>query len=72
MERQGRFAIIRVLVDENACESDAGACDWFSGLLSEHEDVIDWGYVHDEDGHATRPELVDVPKDYIEGDLYSL
>jgi len=65
-------ATIRVAVNAEACENSvAGACDWFTGLLSENEDVFDWA-------HGSRknvfppPKLVEVnEKRYEEGDLFS-
>ena len=39
-------ATIRVAVYAQACgNTTSGACEWFSGLLSENLDVLDWGYV---------------------------
>ena len=42
-----------------------GACDWFSGLLSDNPDVIDWGYVD----HKADPHEKELAKDYQEGDV---
>lgn len=63
--RKAYVATVKVMVKAEACENQAGACDWFSGLLSENPDVVDWGYVD----NKTHPKQVQVPKDYEEGDL---
>ena len=64
--RQAFVGTVKVLVKAEAClNSVSGACDWFSGLLSENEDVIDWGYInHEKDPH---PALIG--DGYKEGDL---
>lgn len=68
-KKGGAFiATVRVLVKEEACENNAGACDWFSGLLSEHPDVVDWAYVKP----SKYPQKVRVPEEYEEGDLLNM
>jgi len=64
-------ATICVAVDAEACgNSVAGACDWFSGLLSENKDVFDWSYGSRKNSYP-EPKLVEVnEKRYKEGDLF--
>jgi predicted neuraminidase len=63
-------ATIKVAVRAEACGSPQGACDWFCGLLSENEDVLDWGYVP-ENGVHPMPKLVKIDESqYKEGDLF--
>lgn len=65
------LATIRVAVDAEACgNSEAGACDFFSGLLTENKDVFDWA-------HGSRKNSFPMPKPieinletYKEGDLF--
>lgn len=60
-------ATVKVLVKASACETQAGACDWFTGLLTENPDVIDWGYM----SHKKDPHEVILPRNYTEGDLFN-
>ena len=60
-------ATVTVLLKADVCESEGEACDWFSGLLSENADVLDWGYLRKGDDWPP-PALVEVPDDYDEGD----
>lgn len=74
---EGYLVSARILISKDACDSQAGACDFMSGMLSDNRDVIDWGYepipnpkvkgglVH------PMPQLVKIPKIYHEGDLFS-
>lgn len=69
------IATIRVMVSADACQnSQAGACDYFSAMLSENADVIDWGYEPDRPskngGPCPKPQLVHAPEPYCEGDLF--
>ena len=63
---------IRVAVNAEACgNSEAGACDWFSGLLSENKDVFDWSYGARKNSYP-KPKLVEVnEEEYKEGDLFT-
>lgn len=65
-------ATVRIAVDADACNNSVdGACDWFSGLLSENEDVFDWAH-GSRKGSYPLPKLVEVDgKKYREGNLFS-
>ena len=59
------IATIKVAVKAEACGDQSGACDWFSGLLSENPDVIDWAYRNPQ----SDPHEYNLPENYQEGDL---
>jgi predicted neuraminidase len=65
-------ATIRVAVRAEACDYTVdGACDWFSGLLSENSNVFDWAH-GSENGVHPKPKLVEVDETlYEEGDLFT-
>jgi hypothetical protein len=65
------LATIHVAVRAEACDdNEAGACDWFSGLLSENKDVLDWSYQR-KGKTWPPPKLVEVKEPYTEGDLFT-
>lgn len=49
-------ATVHILIQAPGVEDHFGACDWFSGLLRDHDDVFDWSYLavasEDFDGHG--------------------
>jgi predicted neuraminidase len=65
-------ATVRIAVNAKTCGNTvAGACEWFSGLLSDNNDVFDWAY-GSRKGVYPYPKLVEVDeKKYEEGDLFS-
>ena len=64
-------ATIRVAVDAKACGNlTHGACEWFSGLLSDNTEVFDWAY-GSRKGSYPKPKLIEVDaRKYAEGDLF--
>jgi hypothetical protein len=65
------LATVHILVPAEVVESQAGMCDWMSGLLSENEQVVDWSYAHDSSG-VREPEHVVLADPYEEGDFLPL
>lgn len=46
MVQKTYIATIQIVIHSNQeLESEAQACDWFSGLLTEHEGILDWSYL---------------------------
>ena len=39
------IATIQVVLRPDVVDSVDAACDWFSGLFSDNEEVLDWGYL---------------------------
>jgi hypothetical protein len=64
-------ATVRIAVPAEHCNnSQAGACDWFTGLLSENPQVFDWTHGSRKGSHPM-PKLVEVNAEkYNEGDLF--
>ena len=60
-----------VIHPRSGVESQAEACDWFTGLLSENGEVLDWSYLK-VGGQFTGPtrRIVDL-QSYAEGDLFT-
>jgi hypothetical protein len=65
------IATVQVVLKPGTVESQVGACDWFSGLLSEHEDVLDWQYLPI-GGTRLYPseKIVNDDDFYLEGDAF--
>ena len=56
-------ATVHILLPRDV-QDEASACDWMSGLLTEHSRAQDWTYAN-----AGGPHEIDVPVDYAEGDF---
>jgi hypothetical protein len=46
MTRRTYIATVQIIIDPDAgVTNEAEATDWFSGLLSDNDQVFDWGYL---------------------------
>jgi len=67
------IATVQIVISPiQAVDSQAAACDWFSGLLSENPKVLDWQYLK-LGGQRLFPNAVYVDTDleYQEGDAFN-
>ncbi len=65
------IATVQIVIKPGEVNSEAEACDWFSGLLSENEGILDWQYLPI-GGSLLSPseKIVSEIKDYEEGDAF--
>jgi hypothetical protein len=68
MTRRTFIATVQIIISPDAgVTSEAEAADWFSGLLSDNEQVFDWSYLK-VGGQYLYPTSIQVdPKNYQEG-----
>lgn len=56
---------------DSGVEDKAGACDWFSGLLTENKEVLDWSYLKLGGQFLTPSKRLSVDlDDYNEGEIF--
>ena len=67
--RKGYVLTVKIILNAEVVESEAGVADYMSSLLSDTSDVIDWGYTKNEQGNFNYGKEIDIPEDYEEGDL---
>jgi hypothetical protein len=72
MAKPAYVAIVQVLInpDTSGVVNESSACDWFSGLLSENGQVLDWAYLS-VGGKLMTPTEKIIPDNYEEGDFLS-
>lgn len=63
-------ATVHIVINDPEVTSEAGACDWVSGLLSDDPKILDWSYVEDHEGafHGPQPVEFDLAE-YSERDF---
>ena len=61
------LATVHILIVPGVCENETDACTWMSNLLSENDDVLDWGYVRVGD-EVSQPIPIMVHDPYHEGE----
>ena len=65
------MATIQILISpEEKLQSESEACDWFSGLLSENEKILDWSYLKIGGQYLSPSEKYVSEKDYEEGEIF--
>lgn len=69
MKKTTYIATVQIVISPGAgVESEAEAADWFSALLSDNDQVFDWGYLKI-GGQYLYPKSIEVdPEDYEEGE----
>lgn len=70
MAKATYIATVQILIspDENL-ESDAQACDWISGLLTDNDKILDWSYLK-VGGQFLDPQEITIPNNYEEGFVF--
>ena len=68
MTRRTFIATVQIIISPDAgVTSESEAADWFSGLLSDNNQVFDWGYLK-VGGQYLHPTSIHVdPENYEEG-----
>ena len=75
MANKTYVATVQIVIHpKEEVDSEAGACDWFSGLLSEDlqikEKILDWSYLK-MGGQFMSPTEILVEDPYDEGDAFA-
>lgn len=73
MAQTAYIATVQIVITPNATiglDSEAAACDWFSGLLSDNAEVLDWQYLRI-GGQLLLPQETIIPDPYEEGDAFA-
>jgi hypothetical protein len=65
------IATVQVLIQPSAATTEAEACDWMSGLLSENTQVLDWQYLRLGGQRLTPSETFVNPETYKEGEAFA-
>ena len=55
-------ATVQIIIHPDDVNNEADACDWFSALLSENHQVLDWQYL------TVGPQILSPTETYVEFD----
>lgn len=71
MAKEGVIATVQILIKPSVVNEfrSGSAEDWFSGLLSNHPDILDWSYLK-MGGQYLYPMRVTISNDYTEGEIF--
>lgn len=63
------IATVQIVINPAVADiqSESEACDWFSGLLTENEQILDWSYLKIGSQFLSPKEIFVDPEKYEEG-----